>query len=301
MATARVRCAQACATRPTASRWPSRRGAGAARGRHRCPHPAARGVFDAAELAEARQRLWMVVHHEEQLRMLERTPLAAPMDVLKVNSGMNRARFRRRRGGAGLAAPAGERQQVGRIVLMTHFARADEPDMETTLEQLQRFEAATAGPPGARSVANSAAILAGRRHAATGRAQSCSTAPIRCRPRQRPACGDDAGERGDGGARDRARRTVGYGGRFVAERPTRVGLVAMGLRRRLPARGARRHPVAVEVARAGSSAGVDGHADDRLTERPRPASAAGWSCGALRCRSTASPRPPARSPTSCAT
>ncbi|HPE03782.1 MAG TPA: alanine racemase, partial [Thauera sp.] len=91
------------------------------------------GVFDAAELAEAaRQRLWMVVHHEEQVRMLERTPLAAPMDVwLKVNSGMNRAGFV-----GDAVARAWQRLQasgkVGRIVLMTHFARADEPDMETT-------------------------------------------------------------------------------------------------------------------------------------------------------------------------
>lgn len=189
------------------------------------------GVFDVAELAEAaRHRLWMVVHHEEQLRMLERTPLAGPVDVwLKVNSGMNRAGFV-----GDAVARAWQRLQasgkVGRIVLMTHFARADEPDMETTLEQLQRFEAATAGLPGERSVANSAAILGW---------------PQARRDWARPGIllygADPMPGEGNGlravmtlesavmAVREIAPgEPLGYGGRFVAERPTRVGLVAMG-------------------------------------------------------------------------
>ena len=87
------------------------------------------GVFAAEELAEvAHHRLWIVVHHEAQIEMLERTPLAAPVHVwLKINSGMNRAGFlpaavetvwqRLRASG-----------KVADITLMTHFARSDEFD-----------------------------------------------------------------------------------------------------------------------------------------------------------------------------
>ena len=189
------------------------------------------GVFGADELAEvARHGLWLVIHHEEQLRMLECAPLAAPVDVwLKVNSGMNRAGF------VGDAVAQAWRRlhasgKVGRIVLMTHFARADEPELGTTLEQLRRFEAATAGLAGERSVANSAAILAW---------------PQARRDWARPGIllyGADPLPAVDHGLRavmtlDSAVMAVreiapgealGYGGRFVAARPTRVGLVAMG-------------------------------------------------------------------------
>jgi alanine racemase len=189
------------------------------------------GVFDTAELAEAaRHRLWMVVHHEEQLRMLERTPLAAPVDVwLKVNSGMNRAGFV-----GDAVARAWQRLQasgkVGRIVLMTHFARADEPDVPTTLDQLQCFEAATAGLPGTRSVANSAAILAwpqARRDWARPGILLYGADPM-------PAEGNGLRavmtlESAVMAVREIAPgEALGYGGRFVTERPTRVGLVAMG-------------------------------------------------------------------------
>ena len=207
------------------------------------------GVFAADELAEvARQRLWMVVHHEEQLCMLERTPLAAPVDVwLKVNSGMNRAGFV-----GDAVARAWRRLQasgkVGRIVLMTHFARADEPELGTTLEQLQRFEAATAGLPGARSVANSAAILAwpqARRDWARPGILLYGADPM-------PAEGNDLRavmtlESAVMAVREIAPgEALGYGGRFVAERPTRVGLVAMGYADGYPRVVPDGTPVAVE-------------------------------------------------------
>jgi alanine racemase len=207
------------------------------------------GVFDVAELAEvARHRLWMVVHHEEQLRMLERTPLAGPVDVwLKVNSGMNRAGFV-----GDAVAPAWQRLQasgkVGRIVLMTHFARADEPERETTLEQLQRFDAATAGLPGERSVANSAAILGwpqARRDWARPGILLYGADPM-------PAEGNGLRavmtlESAVMAVREIAPgEPLGYGGRFVADRTTRVGLVAMGYADGYPRTVPDGTPVAVE-------------------------------------------------------
>jgi alanine racemase len=207
------------------------------------------GVFDTDELAEvAHHGLWMVVHHEEQLRMLERTPLAAPVDVwLKVNSGMNRAGF------VGAAvAQAWQRLRVsgkvGRIVLMTHFARADEPELGTTLEQLGRFEAASAGLPGERSVANSAAILAwpqARRDWARPGILLYGADPM-------PAEGNGLRavmtlESAVMAVREIAPgEALGYDGRFVAARPTRVGLVAMGYADGYPRVVPDGTPVAVE-------------------------------------------------------
>src|SRR5690606_28062262 len=91
------------------------------------------GVFEADELAEVvHHGLWIVVHDDAQLRMIETTPLARPLQVwLKVNSGMNRAGFV----GEAVAAAWHRLQASGRvagITLMTHLARADEPPVITT-------------------------------------------------------------------------------------------------------------------------------------------------------------------------
>ena len=189
------------------------------------------GVFAAEELADvARHGLWTAVHHEAQIEMIERTALAAPVHVwLKINSGMNRAGFLP-------AAVDGAWQRlrasgkVADITLMTHFARADEPQVITTEAQVIRFDAATAHLPGARSLANSGAILGW---------------PQARRDWARPGIllygADPMPDEGHGlqpvmtlesavmAVREiAAGEALGYGARFVAERDTRVGLVAMG-------------------------------------------------------------------------
>lgn len=189
------------------------------------------GVFAASELdAVLRHELWTVVHHEEQLRMIEATPLARPLTVwLKVNSGMNRAGFLPEAIDAAwqrLSASG----KAGEITLMSHFARADEPQVITTAEQVARFDAATAHLPGARSLANSAAVLGW---------------PQAHRDWARPGIllygADPLPDEGHGlqpvmtlesavmAVREIAEGApLGYGARFVAPRPTRVGLVALG-------------------------------------------------------------------------
>ncbi|MFT3760037.1 alanine racemase [Thauera sp.] len=189
------------------------------------------GVFDALELADAvRHELWVVVHHEAQLRMIETTPLAMPLHIwLKANSGMNRAGF------VGPAvANAWQRLQasgkVREITLMTHFARADEPQILSTAEQLDRFEAATRGLAGTRSLANSAAILG------WPRAHRDWARPGILLYGADPMPGEGNGlqpvmtlESAVMAVRElEAGDALGYGGRFVAGRHTRVGLVAMG-------------------------------------------------------------------------
>jgi alanine racemase len=118
--------------------------------------------FDApADLARMRQlRLDTVVHHASQLEMLEQDAGGAPLRCwLKVDTGMHRLGF----------APAAVREVHARlaaldgvdeeIVLMTHFASSDEFDGAQTRTQIATFETATAGLPGLRSLANSAAVL----------------------------------------------------------------------------------------------------------------------------------------------
>lgn len=101
-----------------------------------------------------------VLHHEYQLALLERTPLARPLALwVKIDTGMHRLGF----------APEQARRvyqrlralpQVGEIRWMTHFACADENDREQTEAQMQRFSMAIDGLPGERSLANSAALQA---------------------------------------------------------------------------------------------------------------------------------------------
>jgi alanine racemase len=105
----------------------------------------------------AEHGLTPVIHNLEQVEMLEKSALAAPIDCyLKVNSGMNRLGFtvdNVRLAWNALHANAGIRS----ITMMTHFADADGPtgvgpQLEWFSSIVQPFEAP-------RCVANSAALL----------------------------------------------------------------------------------------------------------------------------------------------
>jgi len=106
-----------------------------------------------------------VVHHASQIDMLEQADAGEPIRCwLKLDTGMHRLGFAPeavREVHARLSALPGV---VGEIVLMSHFASSDEfggtpSDGRKTREQLRVFAEATAGLPGARSLANSAAVL----------------------------------------------------------------------------------------------------------------------------------------------
>jgi len=119
------------------------------------------GPDEVADLAELRRlQLDAVIHHESQLRWLEADCDARPLRVwLKIDSGMHRLGF-----DPPSVADAWRRLRAlpnvdADIVLMTHFAASDEFDKPTTAEQIARFDAATRGLDGARSLANSAAAF----------------------------------------------------------------------------------------------------------------------------------------------
>ena len=116
------------------------------------------GAFDPSELPlAARHRLSLIVHQEDQVAMLETASIRRKLRVfLKVNSGMNRLGF-----SLGEVRNALARLQnctmVSEVVLMTHFADAD--DERGVAWQMERFGALAASRTLPVSMANSAALL----------------------------------------------------------------------------------------------------------------------------------------------
>lgn len=212
------------------------------------------GFFCEQELRQFQQQgLWSVVHHEEQLRMLEHAQLPAKsLNIwLKADSGMRRAGFgldHIRHAHARLSACAA----VSNIVLMTHFARADEPQVEVTREQIRAFDTATEPLAGERSLCNSAGILAWREARRDwGR---CGIALYGASPLPQPGTALSPVMRLESevfAVRDIAPGDcVGYGGSFTADRPMRIGLVAMGYADGYPRAAGSGTAVAVAGARS---------------------------------------------------
>ena len=194
------------------------------------------GFFETAELALIeRHDLWTVVASPWQVEALERHRPARPWTVwLKLDTGMHRL---------GLPpeayADAWRRLQAlgwaQDMVAMTHFARADELGEARTEEQLDAFDAALAGLPAgtAASVANSAGLMAwprARREWVRPGLMLYGThmldAPCAAAAARRPVMQLQSQviavrELGPG-------EPIGYGGGFITDGPTRVGVVAMG-------------------------------------------------------------------------
>lgn len=117
------------------------------------------GFFHPDEIPEiARRRLQPVVHREDQIDALVRARPEHKIDVyLKLDTGMHRLGMTRKRWLAALerlrAIP-----HIGQITLMSHFARADEPEFGVE-GQLSLFREAAQGLDHPVSLANSAAVL----------------------------------------------------------------------------------------------------------------------------------------------
>ena len=193
------------------------------------------GVFDPRDLELcSRLHLWHTVHCDEQIDMLALHKTHEPHRVfLKMNSGMNRLGFTPQRFRSAWTR-LNALPQVDEISLVTHFATADGP--VGIAEQMALFDEATHDLPGERSVSNSAASL---RHAQSAAKAdwirpgialygSSPDFPERnCRDWDlQPAMSLNAKiiavqDVPVGGS-------VGYGALFVAEQPTRVGVVACG-------------------------------------------------------------------------
>ncbi len=210
------------------------------------------GCFDVDEFQLAQKlSLWVAIHQECQIRDLEHANLPADsVHVwLKVDSGMHRAGFALEQ-----VKPAHERltkvSAVASITLMSHFSCSDEPDKPTTLDQIEAFEKATRGIPGARSLSNSGAVLAWPQ--ATRDWARLGILLYGADPLPQPAgkltpvmtlqstvFAERWLEPGE---------PIGYGARFVTNTKTRVGLVALGYADGYPRQVPSGTPVAVDGA-----------------------------------------------------
>lgn len=190
------------------------------------------GVFDARELPiAAAYQIDIAVHHAEQVKMLANATLAKPINVhLKMNTGMNRLGFAPQAFKAAYEQLSGL-EQVSEIILMTHFATADETNgIESALSI---FQTHTQGLDHAKSLANSASILMqpdshadwvrpgimlyGATPVSTQSATSFDLQPAMQLTSEIISVQTLA--KGE---------SVGYGARFTADKPMKIGIVACG-------------------------------------------------------------------------
>lgn len=211
------------------------------------------GFFSETDLPVcAEHGISVAVHSNEQIEMIEKAKLATPIDVhLKMNSGMNRLGFMPdayQAAHARLSAIS----SVRNIILMTHFANADDA-LNAVLplsEQCRRFDQGVEGLPGERSVSNSAAVLnhpevrsdwvrpgimlygatPGGKAAAVFGLKPAMSLESKIIGMQRLAPGE----------------AVGYGSRFIADKPMTVGVVACGYADGYPRHAPNGTPVIVE-------------------------------------------------------
>lgn len=193
------------------------------------------GFFNASDIPvlEA-NNIQTAVHNQEQLQALERSDIEGQIKTwLKLDTGMHRLGVHQHEF-AGFLSRLQQCPQVFQPVnMMTHFSRADELDQDYTELQIARFYEQAKGLAGKCSLANSAGVIAwpdahgdlirpgialygvspfadkqGQDHQLTPvmRLTSCLIA-VRTHRKGEP---------------------VGYGGSWVAERDTRLGVVAIG-------------------------------------------------------------------------
>ena len=194
------------------------------------------GFFNATDLPTiAAQHLHTAVHNIEQLEALETADISEPVTVwMKLDTGMHRlgllpedadAFYQR------LSQCKNVRQPVN---VVSHFARADEPECGATEKQLAIFTAFTEGKPGLRSIAASGGILLWpQSHFDWARPGIIlyGVSPLEQKP-----WGPDFGMQPVMSLTSsliavrehKAGEPVGYGGTWVSERDTRLGVVAMG-------------------------------------------------------------------------
>lgn len=193
------------------------------------------GCFCAADLNTAAEfKFQPVIHHAGQLADILSTTLASPLKVwLKIDTGMHRIGIYPEQVAHYVSQLTSSKNVIGDVGFVSHFYQADELSSATTLEQLTRFSAATAPFPGEKSLSNSAGVLYWSDahfdyvrpgialYGISPRAESNGIdeglLPVMTLKSQLIAVREH-----------KAGETIGYGGHWVAERDTRIGVVAMG-------------------------------------------------------------------------
>ncbi|MCL2896522.1 alanine racemase [Brenneria tiliae] len=193
------------------------------------------GFFSADELPlVAEHQLETAVHSPEQLAALEQATLPQPVRVwMKLDTGMHRLGVLPEHAEAFYRRLAQCRNVVQPVNVMSHFCRADEPQADTTVRQLDCFDAFVADKPGARSIAASGGILLwpqshrdqvrpgiilyGVSPLETADAAHFGFQPAMTLTSQLIAVREH-----------KAGEPVGYGGIWTSKRDTRLGVVAIG-------------------------------------------------------------------------
>lgn len=192
------------------------------------------GFFEASELEYiSKHGMWCAIHSLDQIEQIAQAKLSQPIRIwLKMDSGMHR-----------LGVHPTDYQQaynrlmaldnVADVILMSHFASADELDKTTTEEQLASFNKYAEGIDAPVSLANSAGLLAwndARRdwlrpgimlYGATPfpQAQKNADKLIPAMTLTSEVIAVREVQAGD---------CVGYAGNWCADKPSRVGTVALG-------------------------------------------------------------------------
>jgi alanine racemase len=213
------------------------------------------GLFEPCELRIAAQLdLWVSIDNEQQLHWLEEAVLPAPLTCwLKIDTGMNRLGVK----------PADALHYYQRLiatpnaadsaVMYTHFASADDVHNQQTRRQIAVFDELPFSAP--RSAANSAAVLAwpgahyewvrpgymlyGNSPMARGHPNAETLKPVMTLTSAVIAVRDVAvGE------------SVGYGGTWVAQRPSVIATVTIGYGDGYPRQASNGAPVLINGQRA---------------------------------------------------
>ncbi len=119
------------------------------------------GFVNPEELATAIQdNLAIVVHHPHQVESLLASATVWPKIWYKINTGMGRLGFSMENWQGGYHRLSGDSRLTEPMVLMSHFANADQPNNPHTQTQLRLFADIQAQTNARASLANSAGILA---------------------------------------------------------------------------------------------------------------------------------------------
>jgi alanine racemase len=221
------------------------------------------GFFEALELAQiVAQDLWIVLHHAWQVDILLAAKLEKPVQVwLKMDSGMHRVGFSPAEY-ASVYAQLTQHQNVSKVVLMSHFANADNLNITHTQQQITVFKDAITGLDAEVSLENSAAILAWPQ--AANQWSRPGIMLYGADPIQANLANINAANISETSAKNSLRpvmqltsriinirkivqgEAIGYGSIFTAERTTIVGVVACGYADGYPRSAITGTPIAVD-------------------------------------------------------
>lgn len=193
------------------------------------------GFFRAEDLPVLVQHhIDTVIHHISQLEMLETAKLDAPIRVwMKIDTGMHRLGFTPQEFQAIYQRLENCKNVARPINLISHFACADEPQNDYTRQQLAIFDGLVENLPGESALANSAAALF------WPESQRDWIRPGIALYGVSPVMGDLGQNHGLIPAMElksrliavrqhKAGQAVGYGGHWIADRDTILGVVAIG-------------------------------------------------------------------------